>query len=55
MGPNQSYKLLHSKGYHKQNKKTIYRMGENIWNDTKYKGLISKTYKLKQLNNNKTT
>ena len=30
MGPNQTYKLLHSKGNHKQNKKTIYRMGENI-------------------------
>ena len=30
MGPNQTYKLLHSKGNHKQNKKTIYRLGENI-------------------------
>ena len=30
MGPNQTYKLLHSKWNHKQNKKTTYRMGENI-------------------------
>ena len=30
MGPNQIYKLLHSKGNHKQNAKTIYRLGENI-------------------------
>ena len=30
MGPNQMYKLLHSKGNHKQNEKTTYRMGENI-------------------------
>ena len=30
MGPNQTDKLLHSKGNHKkQNKKTTYRMGEN--------------------------
>ena len=29
MKPNQIYKLLHSKGNHKQNKKTTYRMGEN--------------------------
>ena len=30
MEPNQTYKLLHSKGNHKQNEKTTYRMGENI-------------------------
>ena len=29
-GPNQTYKLLHSKGNHNQNEKTTYRMGENI-------------------------
>ena len=29
MGPNQTYKLLHSKGNYKQNEKT-YRLGENI-------------------------
>ena len=28
--PNQIYKLLYSKGNHKQNKKTTYRLGENI-------------------------
>ena len=27
---NYNYKLLHSKGNHKQNQKTTYRMGENI-------------------------
>ena len=30
MGPNQTYKLLHNKGNHKENKKPTYRMGENI-------------------------
>ena len=30
MGHKQTYKLLHSKGNHKENKKTTYRMGENI-------------------------
>ena len=30
MGPNQMYKLLHSKGNHKQNEKTIYSLEENI-------------------------
>ena len=30
MGPNKTYKLLHSKGNHKQNEKTTYRRGENI-------------------------
>ena len=30
MGPNQTYKLLYSKGNHKQNKKTTYKMRENI-------------------------
>ena len=29
MGPNQTEKLLHSKGNQKENKKTTYRMGEN--------------------------
>ena len=29
MGPNQTYKLLHNKENHKQNKKTTYEMGEN--------------------------
>ena len=31
IGPNQTYKLLHSKGNHKQNEKTTYRMGETIF------------------------
>ena len=30
MGPNQTYKLLHSKRNHKQNKKVTYGLGENI-------------------------
>ena len=30
MGPNQTYKLLHSKGNHWQNGKKTYRLGENI-------------------------
>ena len=30
MGPNETEKLLHSKGNHKQNEKTIHGMGENI-------------------------
>ena len=42
MGPNQTDKLLHSKGNQKENKKTTYRMGENSSNDATYKGLISK-------------
>ena len=29
MGPNQTYKLLHIKGSHKQNEKTTYGMEEN--------------------------
>ena len=29
MGPNQTDKLLHSKGNQKENKKTTYRIGEN--------------------------
>ena len=30
MGPNETSKLLHSKGNHKQDEKTTLRMGENI-------------------------
>ena len=30
MGPNETQKLLHSKGNHKQNEKATHRMGENI-------------------------
>ena len=39
MGPNQTYKLLHSKGNHKQNEKTTYRMGENICKRCDQRGL----------------
>ena len=35
MGPSQTYKLLHSKGNHKQNEKTTYGLGENICDATK--------------------
>ena len=51
MGPNQTEKLLYSKGNHKKKKKhekTTYRMGENSSNDATDKGLISRIYK--QLN-----
>ena len=30
MGPNETSKLLHSKGNHKEDEKTTLRMGENI-------------------------
>ena len=40
MGPNQTEKLLHSKGNQKENKKTPFRMGKNISNDAMDKGLI---------------
>ena len=30
MGPNETWKLLHSKGNHKQEEKPTLRMGENI-------------------------
>ena len=39
MGPNQTYKLLHSKGNHKQNEKTTYGMGENISKQCNQQGL----------------
>ena len=51
IGPNQTYKLLHSKGNHKHNEETTYRMGEDTTNDVTHKGLISKIYRqLIQLN-----
>ena len=31
MGTNQMYKILHSKENHKQNEKTAYGLGENIY------------------------
>ena len=45
MGPNQTYNLLHSKGNHKRNGKTTYKMGGNICKWFANKGLISKIYK----------
>ena len=39
MEPNQTYKLLHSKGNHKQNEKTFYRLGENICKQCDWQGL----------------
>ena len=47
-------KILHSKGNHKQKKKTAHRRGENICKQRIQKELISKVYKqLMKLNNNK--
>ena len=39
MGPNQTYKLLLSKGNHKQNEKTTYGLGENICKWCDWQGL----------------
>ena len=51
MGPKQISKPLHSKGNHKQNEKTTYRLVENFANDVMDKGSFSKIYKqLIQLN-----
>ena len=51
MGPNQTYKLLRSKGDHKQNEKTTLRWEKIFANEATNKGLISKTCKhLMQLN-----
>jgi len=39
MGPNQTDKLLHSKGNQKENKKTTFRMGENSFKWCNWHGL----------------
>ena len=39
MGPNETYKLLHSKGNYKQNEKMTYRMEENIFKLCKQQGI----------------
>ena len=44
MGPNQNHKILHNKGNHRQNAKTIYSWEKISGNDTTDKGLIFTTY-----------
>ena len=39
MGPNQTYKLFHTKGKWQQNEKTIYGMGENICKGCYWQGI----------------
>ena len=39
MGPNKTYKLLHSKGNHKQNEKTTYKLRELFCKCCNQKGL----------------
>jgi len=50
MGPNQTYKLLHSKGNHKKHRYTQTKRQSTEWekifaNETTNKDLISKIYK----------
>ena len=45
MGPNQTYKLLHSKGNHKQNEKTGYGMRENTCEECYQQGLNLPNYR----------
>ena len=55
MGPNETYKLLQSKGNYKQDTKTTLRMGENICKWSNLQRIISKIYKeFMQLNIKKT-
>ena len=56
MRTNQTYKLLHCKGNHKQNEKTTYEWEKISANNLTDKALTTKIYKqLIQFNNNKTT
>ena len=55
MGPNETKKLLQSKGNYKQDEKTTLRMGENIYKQINGQRVISKIYRqLVQLNIKKT-
>ena len=45
MGPEQTYKLLHRKGYHKPNEKTTFGMGEYICKHCNWEGLNFKDLK----------
>ena len=55
MGPNQTYKLLYSKGNHKQNEKITYSLGENICKQYDWQGLnfqnIQTAFQLNKTNN----